>query len=546
MKKNKKLWWNKFWSILTLLLTVTYLVWRIGFTIPHDKGILSVVFWVILLLAEIFGLLEMAVHLYNMYDYGLYRHKLPGLPAARFPDVDVFVPTVNEPVEVLEATLTACLAMNYPSRDKIHIYLCDDGERQQMQELASRLGVGYLTRTEHHSAKAGNLNAALRQTTSPLIAVFDADMMPRPDFLMHTVPYFGANVRQMDWKKGKGKKQAKSSAHELQGMMGFVQTPQHFYQPDLFQHNLRLGSRIPNEQDYFYRVVQLAKNKTNSVIFGGSNTLLSGEALEHIGGFVEQVVTEDFATGIELQKAGYQAIAVDEVLADGMTVHDFGGLMRQRRRWARGCIQSGRRTHYLRSKTLTFAQKINYLTSISYWYSSWKRLIYLLAPLLFALFGTVVVECTLPQVLIFWLPMYLATNLCMRRFADNIRTTRWTDIYETTFFPYLLVAVLLETFGIRQKQFHVTRKQKSKRTSHWYYTIPYLVGAGASVWGIVELLKTSWEQQTPTYGVILFWLLINLYYLLVALVVAIGRSADGMDCDSDITTHDMKKKGENA
>ena len=142
--------------------------------------------------------------------------------------------------------------------------------------------------------------------------------------------------------------------------------------------------------------------------------------------------------------------------------------------------------------------------------------------------------------------MYLATNLCMRRFADNIRTTRWTDIYETTFFPYLLVAVLLETFGIRQKQFHVTRKQKSKRTSHWYYTIPYLVGAGASVWGIVELLKTSWEQQTPTYGVILFWLLINLYYLLVALVVAIGRSADGMDCVSYITTHDMKKKGENA
>ena len=53
-----------------MIFTLDYLVWRIFFTIPKEEGILSVVFWAVLLIAECVGLLEMAVHFYNMYDYG--------------------------------------------------------------------------------------------------------------------------------------------------------------------------------------------------------------------------------------------------------------------------------------------------------------------------------------------------------------------------------------------------------------------------------------------------------------------------------------------
>lgn len=77
---------------------------------------------------------------------------------------------------------------------------------------------------------------------------------------------------------------------------------------NLFQYNLYAADHIPNEQDYFYKVVQVAKNKSNSVIFGGSNAVLSRKALEETGGFVTGVVTEDFATGIEIEKKGYKAL----------------------------------------------------------------------------------------------------------------------------------------------------------------------------------------------------------------------------------------------
>ena len=498
-KKQNKIRWNKFFIILALIFTFNYLIWRIFFTIPAEDGAASVIFWAVLLIAECVGLLEMVVHFYNMYDYDRIKLETPILKE-NYPDVDVFVPTVNESTELLEKTLRACISMEYPDKSKVHIYLCDDGNRHEMETLSRKLGISYLARKEHKDAKAGNLNFALENSTSPYVAIFDADMMPKKEFLMKTIPWF------------------------IKEKTGFVQTPQSFYYPDIFQYNLYSTKHIPNEQDYFYKVVQIAKNKSNSVIFGGSNAVLSRKALEETEGFVTGVVTEDFATGIEIEKKGYRGIAIPDVLAEGIPPMTFKELMGQRKRWAKGCIQSGRKTGYLFSDKLTFAQKINYLTAISYWYTSLKRIIYFVAPLLFAFAGIMVVKCRLYQMFIFWLPMYVASNICIRRFSGNIRTTKWTDIYETTFAPWLCTTILMATFKQKGGSFRVTDKETDvKKNSHIMYALPYVTGIILSAIGIIRLIGLSGKEQTATYCVILFWLFLNLYFMVMALYVALGR-----------------------
>lgn len=144
---------------------------------------------------------------------------LPEIDEDLYPDVDIFIATCGEPVEILRRTLNGCVRMEYPDKSKVHIYLCDDKQKEKkeifsngipvkksskklkefsMEELATYMGVSYFSRKERKRAKAGNLNNALAQTklkgkASPIIVTFDADIVPMHDFLMQTVPFFLMN-----------------------------------------------------------------------------------------------------------------------------------------------------------------------------------------------------------------------------------------------------------------------------------------------------------------------------------------------------------------
>ena len=484
--------------------TLVYLVWRIGWTIPKGHGILAVVFALILLLTEVVGVGEMIVHFGISANTRRLKEACPDYQPGQLPEVDVLVPTRGEPVELLEQTLRACLAMEYDGPGKVHVWLCDDADRKEMKDLADSLGVGYFSRVNGKDAKAGNLNAALAQTSAPLVAVFDADMCPLPQFLLRTAPFFLSGA-------GRGGKRS------LDTGIGFVQTPQCFRNPDLFQRAFRCEDRIPNEQDYFYRNLEPARNRVNAVIFGGSNTLLSRKALEAAGGFVTGTLTEDFATGIEIQKHGYSCYAVDEPLAYGLCPESLSGMIRQRSRWARGCIQSGRKTRILSDRRLSFWQRAGYLTAVSYWYAPVKRLVYLLAPLMYAVFGVTVMNCDFLQMLIFWLPMYLMAVVGIRVFSGGIRTARWSDIYELCLFPFLLIPVLAETLGFRKKEFVVTDKS-GKSGWNAAMILPFLLLIALSGIGIVRTVRMLAVQQTTIYLLLLFWLVFNLYELFFALV----------------------------
>ncbi|WP_158607416.1 glycosyltransferase family 2 protein [Aerococcus agrisoli] len=494
--------------LLVLITTITstiYIIWRLTSTLPFGFGWFAWFCAVFLISVELMGYFEMIVHFYQLSN-PLVLKNLPVIPDKDYPHVDIFISTYNEPEDLLYKTINGCLNMEYPDKSKVHIYLCDDGHRESMGELARKMGVTHLVRDTHQDAKAGNLNFAMSVTTSPYIVTFDADMIPRRQFLLRTIPYFVENEK-----------------------IGFIQIPQTFYNPDLFQFNLFAEKSIPSEQDYFYRDVQVMRNKSNSVIYGGTNTILSREALEAAGGFFTGVITEDFATGMKIQAAGYESYAIDEPLAVGMAPEDLKSLISQRKRWARGCIQTGKRIHILFMKGFSWAQKVSYLTSITYWFGPLKQLSYVMAPILYVFFNVIIVKTTLLQVLMFWLPMYLFNNYTLKKLSGNIRVTRLTYVYDMILFPSLLPAVIMETIGISQRTFQVTRKDGkdkiagSDRDYRIRAAIPHVILAILSFIGICLAVRQTFLQPTEAYIIIVFWLLVNLYNLMMSIFFMMGR-----------------------
>ncbi|MGB5824688.1 MAG: glycosyltransferase [Proteocatella sp.] len=503
---------NNILFVATILYSVVYMLWRVLRTLPYGYGFFPMLCAFILFMVEIIGFFEMIIHYYGLKDIEVPQK--PEIDEDLYPDVDVFVATYNEPQSLLRKTLNGCLNMDYPQKSRVHIYLCDDGNRTQMKQLAQKLGVNYLARDDLKGAKAGNLNNAMANSSSPLIVTLDADMIPMHDFLVATVPYFLKNEQ--------AKKHGEAQEH---ADIGFIQTPQSFYNTDLFQFNLYSENRIPNEQDYFYRDIQVSKNKTNSVIYGGSNTVLSRKALEDVGGFFTNSITEDFATGILIQSKGYRCYAVDEIHASGLSPTDLKSLIKQRERWARGCIQTGRRLNILFRKGLTLGQRLSYISSISYWYAAIKRFVYIMAPILFAVFNIIIVKCTLPELLVFWLPMYLLNDATLKRLSGNIRNTRWTNVYETIMFNALMPAVILETFGISKNSFSVTKKDNIQETNPYKLmnALPYFIYIILSVVGIWNMIYSIFDTGTLVYSVVLFWLTGNLFSLLMAVFFMLGR-----------------------
>ena len=511
--KRKKLW---FW--LMTVTSVIYILWRLFFTLPLHAGIVSLVAGIALFVAEFISMLEAVIHYICMS-----KDKAPEFPViseSDYPHVDVLIATHSEEPELLFKTINGCKHMDYPDPSKVHIYLCDDNDRPEMAKLAQKMGVGYFGLSGNKLAKAGNLNNALSKTDSPLVVTFDADMIPRSNFLMETVPYF--SLPEMILDHGEWRKRTEEEI-DPNYKIGFVQTPQSFYNPDLFQFNFFAENNIPNEQDYFFKEVNVGRNSSNSAIYAGSNTLISRRALEEVGGIRTKTITEDFATGIDIQAKGYTCFAIDEVLASGLAPDDFPNLLKQRQRWGRGCVQTIRSSHFLFGK-LPFLSKLSYLSCLLYWWTFLRRIVYILSPILFTVFGVLVVRTELWGILLIWLPSYLIYNHSLRLLSGKVRDQKWSNIVDTILCPYMILPILAETFGIRMRTFAVTSKEKTgTRSAKIIYAIPHLILLAASIVGIYFSIERMMLYKSILGLVVLFWLCMNTYFLTMAVFFLLGR-----------------------
>ncbi len=509
--------------ILTMILMSIYLTWRMLFTLPFDQGVLNMIFGILLIVAETVTVLttfELFVQKIKKKNWHL---ECPIIPPGYYPDVDVFIATHNEPTDLLYKTVNACTFMDYPDKKKVHIYLCDDGNRPEVAELAKQFEVGYLGLAGNKDAKSGNLNNALSKTSSELIATFDADMIPQHTFLMKTVPYFFLS----EFIKEDGIWRLRREDEKDAGWkLGLVQTPQSFYNPDLFQFNLFAERSIPNEQDFFSREINILRNTSNAVAYTGSNTVIDRKAMEDIGGFPLKTITEDFETSVRLQQAGYITYATDEVQAAGLTTTTISAMIKQRIRWARGILQSLQNTRAIFSRKLSLAARITYLNSFLYWWSFFNRLIFILSPILFALFDFQIVNTGFWDIAVFWLPSYFFYSTAMRYLSGNIRNQRWSQVVDTIFMPYLIVPVLLETLHIRETKFKVTNKSKSpdqNKFNDLLYALPHVFLLILSIMAMIRFVYSKYGWALFYSSIIIFWLAYNIVAICYALFFMLGR-----------------------
>lgn len=141
--------------VLSLVASTRYLHWRFTETISFDTW-LNGLFGSTLFLAELYAWLVL-VFGYFQTAWPLEQKPVPMKPdVSQWPTVDLLIPTYNEPLKVVRTTVLAALAIDWP-KDKLKIYILDDGRREEFRQFSEEAGVGYLTRTKNKHAKAGML-----------------------------------------------------------------------------------------------------------------------------------------------------------------------------------------------------------------------------------------------------------------------------------------------------------------------------------------------------------------------------------------------------
>lgn len=510
------------WIFVAIISMIVYLGWRFFFTIPDYKvyGYLSAIFGLLLAASEALSMIEGADHFTRLGKKLL--PKKPEIPEEWYPEIDVFIATHNEEVDLLFKTVNGCKHMDYPDKSKVHIYICDDRNRPEVARLARKMKVGYFGLSDNKEAKAGNLNNALKRTKSPWVVTFDSDMIPTHGFLLETVPYvFLPQMKQME--DGSWKERTREEM-DPDYKIGFIQTPQSFYNPDLFQYNFFSESRIPNEQDFFFREINVGRNKANAVIYAGSNTLISRKALEEVGGIATGTITEDFETGINIQSKGYTCYAVDKALAHGLAPTDVNSLIKQRVRWGRGCISSLRRIHLLSNPHMKLSAKISYLACYFYWWTFFRRFIFIASPILFVLFGVPVLICSLRELVLIWLPAHLLYNKALNMTSGRIRSKSWSNTVDTVIFPYLILPIIQESLFISQSKFHVTKKtREGANQSDLFMAIPHGILLAFDCLALAYALSDAFFGGNLGAVVIIYWLGLNGYHLIMAILFMSGR-----------------------
>lgn len=288
-------------------------------------------------------------------------------------DVDVLIPTYGEPVRIVEPTVAAAVALRGAN---VHVWVLDDGANAEIAALAARHGVGYMRRPDTRGAKAGNINYALALTSSEFVAVFDADHVPHPTFLERTL------------------------GHMRDERVAFVQTPQ--YYANASRGGVAAASW--GQQALFFGPIARGKDGFGATFCCGTNVLFRRLALERVGGFPEDNVTEDFLLSIALHERGWRTVYVPEVLASGLGPEDMASYVSQQHRWARGCL--GALPRILRS-VLPWRVRIQYVLSSMFFLTGWTFLVYMALPVIRLLTGAQpVAEASADQFLLHFLPYF--------------------------------------------------------------------------------------------------------------------------------------------
>ncbi|SHO57507.1 UDP-forming cellulose synthase catalytic subunit [Vibrio quintilis] len=504
------------------LLSVRYLTWRGLYTLQTDDLLSLAPMW-ILFAAEIYSAV---VHFFGCF-VNIFPLRRPVLSLDNYDDeqipvIDVMVPSYNEPEELLDITLRAALMMNYPA-GKMHVHLLDDGgtdqkinqadterareareRRATLQKLCLGLGVQYHTRAENLHAKAGNINSALPACNGDIVVILDADHVPTTDFLSRTVPWMINNDN-----------------------IFLVQSPHFMANPDPVERNyLDAFTRMPSENDMFYGIVQRGLDFWSASFFCGSAALLRRKSIDIVGGIVGDSITEDAETALELHSRGYESVYVEQPLVSGLAPETFSSFIQQRIRWAQGMAQIMIIKKPFFRPGLSWHQKCGYMSSIVFWLFPFSRLVFLLSPMGYLVFGLELIHASFIDVLAYTIPhVIVTTRISTVLFGRN----RWpfiSEMYEILQCTFVFRALLTVFRNPHHPSFLVTPKGENLSHDHisslsgiFYFLLALTIISNIA--GIYQYYHAPLSRELTIFVII--WNSFNLLLFLGLLEVLIEK-----------------------
>jgi cellulose synthase/poly-beta-1,6-N-acetylglucosamine synthase-like glycosyltransferase len=243
--------------------------------------------------------------------------------AARLPVVTTQIAVYNE-MNVAERIMRAACAMVYP-RGKHEVQVLDDStdetrllvERVARDLRAQGHDIRVLHRGDRRGFKAGALADGLRVARGELLAIFDADFVPPPEFLQRMAPFFVDD-----------------------GRLGFLQARWGHLNPD--------GSLLSKAQsigiDGHFIVEQVARAWNGLFMnFNGTAGVWRKAAIEAGGGWQSDTLTEDLDLSYRVQFAGWHGSYLPDLLVPGELPEDVTAFRSQQFRWAKGSFQTVRK-----------------------------------------------------------------------------------------------------------------------------------------------------------------------------------------------------------
>ncbi|GIV85742.1 MAG: glucosyltransferase [Candidatus Roseilinea sp.] len=241
------------------------------------------------------------------------------------PTVTIQIPLFNERY-VAERIIAAAAAQDYPA-DKLHIQVLDDST-DDTTEIARRaiararrrgIRIELLHRVHRTGYKAGALAAGLACAPGDLIAIFDADFLPAPDFLRRLI----CERRVFDDPR-----------------VGFVQTRWDYLNRDASVLTRAQAMTL----DVHFIIEQAVRSRHGLLMnFNGSGGIWRRACIEDAGGWQHDTLTEDLDLSYRAALRGWRGVYLADESAPGELPNDVLAYKRQQARWARGTLQTVRK-----------------------------------------------------------------------------------------------------------------------------------------------------------------------------------------------------------
>jgi cellulose synthase (UDP-forming) len=500
-------WARKLVFAIVWLVIARYLHWRLFATVMPVTGQWYQIGWVwTCFVIEALALFD-AFILYLAFLRTSDRHaeadsheaRLRALPPEDLPWVDVYIPTYDESLEVLEKTIIGAVSLDYPN---FKVWLLDDGRRPWLKEFCSTKGVGYLTRGDNAHAKAGNINHALTKTNADFVAIFDADFIAQRNFLLRTVGFFADPA------------------------IGIVQVPHTFYNYDPAQSSLGLQKALPDDQRFFFEAIMPSRDGWDAAFSCGSNSVTRREALRSIGDALPtDSITEDMLLSISLLRNGYITRYLCERLAFGLAPEGLKAFFVQRQRWARGAMQILFLAAGPLGRNLTLMQRLLFLPT--HWLTqSLMLLLTIVAPLVFLWTGVLPLVNVTPEAVFYYLlPMMLAVAGGIWVFAPRQYFPFAAQVHGTFQSFKILPTVLLTMAKPFGHVFKVTPKGALAKKSDYdraiFWTSMSLMAL--TILGLVINSHSEWRiiGQAGLLPVVACWAAINIVVLFLVCMMSL-------------------------